>query len=468
MEQVKVTNVEDLKFRSLPLLAHFILHHHFDEYIHELTSQFERHGLPVPEKHIGNDIAHKFRKENKEILNYLSQGKIAEQVEEANHQWLNENYPFQGEVGGMEEIYLNLYVRKQALICFLPQYTTDINQGLAIIREIDRYALYAQTTASTYYLGLLHHRLKENTYFIQRITETSTGDLSDKESLINKLKQSEELYKQAESLASIGNWKWNLSNNSIEWTDEMYRIYGLEPQSQPISIERFKSFVHPDDREIIEQGIKDASGSKFQDYTFRIITDKGEVKTIRSIAQIGTNKDGESIAFGTEQDVTRQEELILKLQKREKLFEQAQEIALLGNWSWDVKSNRVSWSNEMYRIYGMDPQSEQITYEKYISFIHPDDQQMVSMHVNNAVNNKQPYEYYSRILLKNGKVKMLHSHGEIMVDEKNQIRSIHGTCQDVTERQQLISELQSSEQLYKQAQSLAHIGNWSWDVERTE
>ena len=90
----------------------------------------------------------------------------------------------------------------------------------------------------------------------------------------------------------MGNWNWNVKKNKLEWTDHLYRIYGLEPQSEEITIERFLSFVHPDDRDKLEKGIDEIYSKDLLDYTFRIITANGENKILRSVAQVHRDEKG--------------------------------------------------------------------------------------------------------------------------------------------------------------------------------
>src|SRR5215213_6814872 len=145
------------------------------------------------------------------------------------------------------------------------------------------------------------------------------------------------MYKQAEELAGMGNWRWDVTTNKLEWTDQLYKIYGLKPQSEEITIDRFIAFVHPEDRPAIKRSIESNFPEDFIDYTFRIIADDGAEKTLRSIAQIQKNEQGQLISIiGTEQDITERQSFFLKLQESEKLYKQAQSLAKVGNWSMDL------------------------------------------------------------------------------------------------------------------------------------
>jgi PAS domain S-box-containing protein len=294
-------------------------------------------------------------------------------------------------------------------------------------------------------------------------------DVTEKQNLILKLKHTESIYKQAEELAHMGNWSWDVKKNKLEWTDHLYMIYGLEPQSEEITIDRFLAFVHPDDRAMVANGVEEIYKKDLLDYTFRIVTADGKVKHLRSVAQVQKDEAGNPVfVIGTERDVTEKQSLIEKLTNSEKLYKQAQLLAHVGNWSWDMSKNSIEWSDELYRIYGLEPQSQQLVYEDYLSFIHPEDKEKVKAQVQTAVEQHKSWEFTHRIVRKNGEMRIVYATGEVLADEKKQPYMLVGTAQDVTERQKLIDRLQESEKLFKQAQTLAHLGNWTWDLKTNE
>ena len=125
----------------------------------------------------------------------------------------------------------------------------------------------------------------------------------------------------------MGNWSWDIKNNKLEWTDNLFRIYGLEPGSEEITIERFLSFVHPDDRETVAKGIDEIYTKDLLDYTFRI-TVGGQTKILRSISQVHRDENGDSLyVVGTERDITEKQTLIDRLRNSESLYKQAQALA---------------------------------------------------------------------------------------------------------------------------------------------
>jgi PAS domain S-box-containing protein len=274
-------------------------------------------------------------------------------------------------------------------------------------------------------------------------------DVTEKQTLIRKLEQSDLLYKKVESLAKMGNWNWNLVTNKLDWTDELYRIYGLKPQQEEITIDKFLSFIHPADKAFVEAGLDDYKKKKFIDYTFRIITANGETKSLRSIAEVQYNDKGQAIAVvGTERDVTEKQELIGQLQQSERLFKQAQALAHLGNWSFEIDTKQYEWSDEMYKIYELERGNE-VTYEEWQTFIHPDDKEDVLTYLDECIKYKKPYDKTHRIILRSGEIKVLHRKAEFISDDNGRVVKMLGTTQDITEQYLVQQELKENQNFIK-------------------
>jgi PAS domain S-box-containing protein len=292
-------------------------------------------------------------------------------------------------------------------------------------------------------------------------------DVTEKEDLIERLRNREILYKQAQSLSHIGNWKWNIHTEELEWSDEMYRIYGLDPQSEKITLERFKSFIHPKDKAAIEANLVAKEQKEKYDDVFRIITANNEIKVVHSVAEMQYDENGQPLYFiGTEQDVTEKEALIDELQKSRGLYKHALEISKIGNWTWDVQNKVIEWDDQTYENFGIRREDfPVITLQVYFDRLPEEEREKVQQALDRCFKTHQPYNLIHRVILPNGKNKFIEAKGRLIFDENNEVLKLVGTGQDVTERELLIDSLQRSESLYKQAQSIAHLGNWILDIE---
>ncbi|MDY9927713.1 PAS domain S-box protein [Methanosarcina sp.] len=136
------------------------------------------------------------------------------------------------------------------------------------------------------------------------------------------------------------------------------------------------------------------------------------------------------------------------LKESEKGLAEAQRIAHIGNWDWDIAADKVYWSDEMYRIFGRDPQQSGLTYDELLNYVHPDDRDYMDNAVKKGLKG-EPYGIDHRIILANGEERTVHVQSEIIFDEKNIPVRVKGTTQDVTERKKAEKALELSEERYR-------------------
>lgn len=297
----------------------------------------------------------------------------------------------------------------------------------------------------------------------RQILKGTLMDVTDRHYMIQNLQRSEYLYKQAQAMSHIGNWTWDLLKNKLTWSDELYRIYELEPGSE-ISNEFIASMNHPEDAERIISIMQEARQThQPYDFHYRIVLKGGNQKIVHARGEVLV--DEHNVPFkllGTVQDVTERQGLIEGLQKSDELYKQAQALSHIGNWEWDLVSGNLVWSNEIYKIFGLEP-GEELIREKILEQRHPDDAHMIAI-AEEAIANCLPYDITYRIIARDGTVKYVNSIAQISEVNNGKVIRLIGTIQDVTEKQTLIADLQKSEELYKQAQAISHVGNWEWDI----
>jgi PAS domain S-box-containing protein len=155
--------------------------------------------------------------------------------------------------------------------------------------------------------------------------------------------------------------------------------------------------------------------------------------TVIKEAEAKLNETLESLEEIVKERTAKLEEAYNSLKKSEIGLAEAQKISHLGNWDWDIVSDKIYLSDEVYRIYGFTPQEFDVTYDLFLSYLHPDDRDPV----NDAFNNASKEKYISidyRIILDNGEERVVHAQGKVIYDEDNNPVRTRGTFQDITER----------------------------------
>lgn len=146
------------------------------------------------------------------------------------------------------------------------------------------------------------------------------------------------------------------------------------------------------------------------------------------------NKEGELQGFAKiVRDETERRMAENELRKNQEQLAMAQRLAHLGSWEWDLKEPSLTWSDELYRIYGLDKNEEDLV-TKVNTMTHPDDIERVTGIINESKKTHKPFEFYYRIIREDGTIRNLHSRGHVIVNEKGEVEKMIGTDQDVTDR----------------------------------
>ena len=139
----------------------------------------------------------------------------------------------------------------------------------------------------------------------------------------------------------------------------------------------------------------------------------------------------------------------------------AQEITHIGSWEWDVATNVVSWSDELYRIYGLVPGLHEITFEFFLSRLVPDDRERVRGEVQDALARGGRFSYLERIARPDGSIRYLDTVGEVAVDADGNPAALIGTCRDVTDERKRESRLRLHEEIVRNVQIALYV--WQAD-----
>ena len=133
-----------------------------------------------------------------------------------------------------------------------------------------------------------------------------------------------------------------------------------------------------------------------------------------------------------------------ELAESERRMREAQALAHIGSFHWDMRIDQVTWTEEMYRIYGLDPERFPATFEAYLASVHFEDRERVRKKIESAVYMKGSYDHEYRIVRPNGDVLWVHGRGETVLDDAGRIVGLTGFCHDITERKRIEDSLRAA------------------------
>ena len=127
------------------------------------------------------------------------------------------------------------------------------------------------------------------------------------------------------------------------------------------------------------------------------------------------------------------EDLAERLERAERQLADAQTMARVGSWEWDIPNNVVWWSDELYRIYGLEPRSIIPSYEDFLERLHPDDRQAVDARNQQAFADHEPFEDVKRVVRADGAEILMRTQGAVICDDAGTGQRMVGICEDVTD-----------------------------------
>jgi PAS domain S-box-containing protein len=189
-----------------------------------------------------------------------------------------------------------------------------------------------------------------------------------------------------------------------------------------------------------------ASKEKFSEHKKAIRT----IKDVEPIEHVVMRSDGSEVPvhiraskikikdrnmiMGVFRDISDRVQIETKLVEREKQLIESQKVALIGSWDWDVVNNRLTWSDELFNLFGVSPRKFQPSYEAFLSMVHPDDRALLDGEVKKAVRDKSPYHIDVRIINPDGREWVMEARGIITCDDSGNTIRLGGTAQDISER----------------------------------
>ncbi|MBN2884304.1 MAG: PAS domain-containing protein, partial [Clostridia bacterium] len=299
-----------------------------------------------------------------------------------------------------------------------------------------------------------------------------TGTISSGEDITNirlnekKLLDNEQSLKQAEKKAKMGHWVRKPEEDILVWSDGLYQMFGYEVNEFPAEVGNSLIVIHEDDREKYRNLISRAVefGESYS-IDMKGIKKDGEIFYIRVDADVTLGEDGKtSVIYGIVTDITETHNRIKELEEAKNRLDLAEAMSKTGHWQRNLKTNTYIFSDELYRIFGIDEGVKLITHELLHERFHPDDRKKISAFTEEKLKKGEDYSFEGRIKKPDGSVSFIEAHVQVKKDKSGQPMTASGVMRDITELKTHEIKLQESEFQLKRAEEISGTGNWIMDL----
>jgi|GEM_PF-307388 len=273
------------------------------------------------------------------------------------------------------------------------------------------------------------------------------------------LKETTLMMLQSQELAHFGNWSWDINSDTVTWSDTLYSIYGLTPESFKATFEAYLSLVHPEDRQnsfdIIQDLLSNGNDKAFEE---RMVCPGGEVRHMKTWAKViyGESGDAEKM-IGACLDITESKQIENELQASKAQLQKVLDRYVYVNkatndaiYDWDIDTDLIEWGESFSRIFGYSEFPENYTLDQWFKLVHPHDLEDMTSNLMKVLEDKNQHQWSAeyRIRKETGEYVFVDESGYILRDESGRARRMIGVVSDITERKKAERDLQLSNEKY--------------------
>jgi len=275
-------------------------------------------------------------------------------------------------------------------------------------------------------------------------------DITEHKLALEKLQANQDLLDLAQKSAGAMAFDWYIQEKINTWSPEQEALFGLAPGSFDGTYKGWKKMMYAPDWPTVVEAIQHAHQTGTVEAEYRVVWPDGSLHWLSTNGRMFFDGEGNPLRMvGFTSDVTRRKQAEEALRRSQAFLTEGQQLARMGNFSWQVATKNITWSEQLYRIFEFES-SVPMTLELIATRVHPDDMPMIYDMAERAERGERDFEYEHRLLMPDRSIKHLHVVAHRTYDQDGRLEYI-GAVQDVTERRL------SEEALSKVRSELAHV-----------
>jgi PAS domain S-box-containing protein len=312
-------------------------------------------------------------------------------------------------------------------------------------------ALVSVITAAALFLMVPQALALPSPAQIAALNQSLQAEIVDRQQIEAALRSREASLKEAQSLAHLGNWEFDLATQKITWSEELFRIFGLDPaQPEPGYEEHLQAF-HPESRQQLDAVVQQTAvtGEPYE-LELQVYRADGFAGWIAARGKAVKNSQGEVASlFGTVLDITdrkQAEDALRNLSDRLTLAVKSGAIAI---WDWNIPENILTWDDRMYELYGITPDAFTNVYEAWANSVHPDDRPFAEAAIQQALAGEKDYDPEFRVMHPDGTIRFIKAYALVQRNAQGEPQQMVGINYDITDRKQVEQQLRLQDIIVK-------------------
>lgn len=290
--------------------------------------------------------------------------------------------------------------------------------------------------------------------------------ISERDARSEELSRSQNLLGEAQRIAHMSAWEWEPATGRVWWSDELYRMLGVEPGSVEPSYAAYMSVVAPEDSERVAfrlgQMLKDHQPFEHE---YSVLMPDGERRVHRTAARVDVDGDGNVLRmFGVAQDVTERHWAETQLLRQETQLAEAQRLARVGSWELDIATGNVVWSDVLFEVLGYASGEVGPSFKAYMSLLPEEERKRVYGLLEKAMARGDRFEFEHSLVRADGEAVWLFVQGLVTRDSEGSPIRVLGVSQDITERKTAERDLRLSEERFQLASRATNDVIWDRDL----
>ncbi|MFP5222783.1 MAG: PAS domain S-box protein [Acidobacteriota bacterium] len=270
-------------------------------------------------------------------------------------------------------------------------------------------------------------------------------DISERKRMEETLRRSEADLAKAQAITHLGSWSWDLESNAVRWSDETYRIFGVERESFPLALDPIAAMVHPDDRAMHQNWLAGVvAGEKPEPFECRIMRPGGEVRILR-VYGADVDRDshtGSLRAFGAVLDITERKQAEEALERSEAFLHEIGRFTRVGGWEHDLVTRQGRWTRELYDILEHEGDTPPGPGE-HLDYYPPADRAVLQDALERAVAHGEPFDLELQGFTLKRRPIWVRVIGRA-VHENGVCVRLYGSLQDISDRKQAEENLRAA------------------------